>query len=160
MKQQRQLQRKPELTQDGKGQDVSSRLGTYSHVITTQLAQKYPGEIISIGDIAKVQYGRKAREGSHTEQYIRQQLTKSVNMLLDAGIPAIPIYDKHGTHKKIGIKVISEYNEEDYNLLTAYKEAAVTRGDLSSAKAKLVEKAMEHLRPQSDNNNESQPQNQ
>ena len=105
-----------------------------------------------------MQYGRKAREGSHTEQYIRQQLTKSVNMLLDAGIPAIPIYDEHGSHKKIGIKVISEYNEEDYTLLNSYKEAAVARGDLSSAKAKLVEKAMEHLRPQSDNSTESQAQ--
>jgi hypothetical protein len=137
----------PALTVDDRGFPVSTRLGRYSDIITAELAKQSAGEVVTIGDITKVQYGRQAREGSHTEQYVRNRLTKAVNMLLHAGIPAFPIYEASGFHKKIGIKVIAEYNEEDYALLTEYQNAAVNRGDLSRDKANLIQKTMEGLRP-------------
>jgi hypothetical protein len=139
----RQIQRTPtELAVDDKGKEISTRLGQYNDAVTAQLAQKHAGKVVTIGQITKVQYGRR---GSR-EQYVRSRLTKAVNMLLKAGIPAFPVYDDKGHHKKIGIKVVAEYNAEDYASLNEYQESAVARGEISRAKADLITAAMEALK--------------
>lgn len=135
---------KPELSVDSRGKEVSTRMGQYSDMVTVQLAQKHQGKMVSVKDIVRVQYGRM---NDRNETYVRNKLTKAVNILLQAGIPAFPIYDSAGYHKKIGIKVITEYNVDDYDALTKYQEAAVTRGDLSREKAELIQQAMEKLKP-------------
>jgi hypothetical protein len=123
----------------------SSRIGTYSNDVTVALAKKFKGKTVSIRDIVRVQYGRM---NNHNEQYVRSKLTKAVNMLLQSGIPAFPVYEATGSHKKVGIKVISEYNEEDFQQLTEYQDAAVTRGDLSYEKAELVKSVARGLKPE------------
>lgn len=139
----RSIYKKPELSVDGKGKPVSTRMGQYSDEVTMQLAQKHQGKIVTVRDIVHVQYGRM---NVRNEEYVRNKLTKAVNGLLRAGIPAFPVYEATGYHKKIGIKVVTEYSKEDFEHLTNYKDAAVNRGDLSRDKADLIAKAMANLK--------------
>lgn len=135
--------RKPELSIDSKGKEASTRMGQYSDQVTMQLAQKHQGKIVTVRDIVRVQYGRM---NNRNEEYVRNRLTKAVNSLLRAGIPAFPVYEAIGHHRKIGIKVVTEYNKEDFEQLTNYKDAAVNRGDLSRDKADLIANAMATLK--------------
>ena len=134
----KQIQKKPELTIGQNGRVISSRIGQYSDNVTAELARKFSGKIVSVRDIARVQYGRL---NSHNEQYVRRKVTRAVNVLLESGIPAFPIYETTGRHKVVGIKVLAEYNEEDMEQLREYQETAVKRGEISLAKAKAIEEA-------------------
>lgn len=143
MNRDRRIGHKPQLQFDeDTGKPTSTRIGQYSDDITAQLAKEFQGKVVSVRDIVRVQYGRLS---SRNEPYVRRKITNAVNLLLKAGIPAIPIYEPEGRHKVVGIKVLTEYNEEDMELLNKYQEAAVARGELSLGKAELVKAAAQQL---------------
>lgn len=138
------VKRQAEIVRDARGKIRSSRIGTYSNAITVELALKKKGQILTIADISKVQYGR----ANIREDYVRRMIPKAVSTLLTDGTPAITIYDeeKGAHHRKKGLKVIIEFSQEDMDALQRDAYSAQKRGDLSAERAKRVLAAMDVLR--------------
>ena len=136
--------RRAELIIEPNGEFKSNRLGTYSDDVTMSLAQKFAGKIVTVRDIARVQFGRVSY---HSEQRVRRSISRAVNMFLRDGILAIPVYEETGRHKVVGVKVISEYNAEDMSAVEAYANMAKSRGDISAEKYDFLKQQIEKLRP-------------
>jgi hypothetical protein len=128
-----------------RGRWISSDVGTYRDVVTMALAIKRAGKITTVLDITRAQYGRLT---DVMEEYARSRVWKAVNLLLEDGIVAYPIYDELGHHKVIGIKVITEYSKQDIDALTKYQDQAEQRGDIAKDKVKLLKRAVAKLRKQ------------
>ena len=136
------------LTINRRGKLRSQRLGVHQIAVTVAVAKKFEGRIVSVHEIAKIQFGSV---NEFSERRVRKELWRAVNMLLREGIPAYPIYDKKGFGRKIGIKVVTEYNEQDWNALSEYLDAAMARNEITSDKVALIKHVMGRLRKQLSN---------
>lgn len=98
-----------------RGKEISTHVGTYLHAITTQMVERYPNRLITVKELAQIQFGKVNEDSIWT---VRRKLWQTVNVLLEDGkLTFIKYANFYGGYGRVmGIKSFNrETDQRDFD---------------------------------------------
>lgn len=117
------------------GSEISTHVGIYHHSITVELALRHRSRLVTVEEIAKVQFGRATLPFIH---FVRSKLWYDVNLLIDRDELAIMKYEDAGYRRIVGLKLFNP--KTDKSMFSIWFERYTKRRNQTISKIEKVEK--------------------